>query len=88
MKSFEKKKEIMRKIIVSQAETINQQNKEIESLTNENLQLHTEYEKMNRVMTQFKEILDNFAYKNDEYVKNRKRIKKIRRKLVKIMRIR
>lgn len=85
MKSFDKKKEIMRKIIVSQEETINRQNQEIESLTNDNLRLHTEYEKMNRVTAQFKEILNNFAYKNDEYVKNRKRIKKIRRKLEKIM---
>lgn len=88
MKSFEKKKEIMRKIIVSQEETINRQIQEIESLTNDNLRLYTEYEKMNKVMTQFKEYLDNFAYKNDEYIKIKKHIRKARRKIIKIKRIR
>lgn len=88
MKSYEKRKERMRKIIVSQAETMKQQNREIESLTDENLRLHTDYEKMNNVLTQFKELLDNFACQNDACVKNRKRIKKMRRKIAKITRIR
>lgn len=87
MKSYVKRKELMRKIIVSQTETMKQQSREIESLTDENLRLHTDYEKMNNVLAQFKELLDNFACQNNAYIKNRKRLKKIRRKIEKITRI-
>ena len=82
MKSNNKKKETMRKIIVSQAETINQQNKEIKSLTTENQQLKTDYQEMNKVVARCRKIFNDIEHQDNEYAKIKKCVQKSRRKLM------
>lgn len=82
MKSNNKKQETMRKIIVSQAETINQQNKEIKSLTAENQRLKTDYQEMNKVMARCRKIFNDIEHQDNEYAKIKKCVQKSRRKLM------
>lgn len=83
MKSYNKKKETMRKIIVHQAETINQQNKEIKSLTTENQRLKTDYDEINKVMARCRKIFNDIEHQDNKYAKIKKSMKKSRRELMK-----
>lgn len=83
MKSYNKKKETMRKIIVSQAETINQQNKEIKSLAAENQRLKTDNDEINKVMARCRKIFNDIEHQDNKYARIKKSMKKSRRELMK-----
>lgn len=82
MMTYDKKKETMRKIIVSQADTIKQLKKEIKSLTDENHRLKTNYEKMNKTTLNSKSIIEKMDYCNKEYERLNDEIQSLKRKLI------
>ena len=76
-----KKREALRRTILSQAETIRRLNREAESLAAENERLKADAERVNALCREYRELIAGIKIQRDRYAALNKEMEKLKRNL-------
>ena len=85
MKYFDRKKETLRRIVVSQAETIRQLNREKEALAEENRQLKADAGRADALCREYHKLIAGLHTQQDRYAALNRDMEQLKRKLRKVV---